>query len=69
MNLTPEQIEAVRQGLPVRIAAPEIGEEIVLVRASRFQELQEILDDRQEKAAWAKLGMEAASRWTKENPY
>jgi hypothetical protein len=37
MNLTSEQIQAIRQGEPVRIVLPEIGEECVVLRATDFE--------------------------------
>jgi len=37
MNLTSEQIQAIRQGEPVRVVLPEIGEECVVLRAADFE--------------------------------
>lgn len=69
MNLTQEQVEALRRGKPVRVASPEIGEDVLLVRASAVGQLQDELEDEREKEAWARLGMQAASAWAEENPY
>lgn len=69
MTLSAEQLESIRNGEPVRVVLPELGEEIVLLRAAAFDELSELRRDEQDKQAWAKLGIEAASRWAEENPY
>ena len=45
MTLTREQIEAVKQGEPVRVAAPEVGAECVLVRADVYEGVRAIFDD------------------------
>ncbi len=37
MNLTSEQIQAIRHGEPVRVVLPEIGEECVVLRAADFE--------------------------------
>jgi len=36
MNLTAEQIVAVKKGCPVRLHSPEIGEEVVLIRSEVY---------------------------------
>ncbi len=69
MNFTSEQIQAIRQGEPVRVVLPEIGEECVVVRAADFEIVArslEGLDPRQAYAAideawkddWESPGME-----------
>ncbi|HEX6987218.1 MAG TPA: hypothetical protein VF170_17705 [Planctomycetaceae bacterium] len=42
---------------------------MVVIREDEFTRLQSILDEESEKAAWAKLGLEAAAQWARENPY
>lgn len=37
MNLTSAQIQAIRQGEPVRVVLPEVGEECIVLRASDFE--------------------------------
>ena len=69
MTLTAEQIESIKRGEPVRLAAPEIGEDVVVIRESEYRELRESLEGEKERAAWARLGEEAAAQWTRENPY
>jgi hypothetical protein len=43
MNLTIEQLSAVRSGAPVAIDDPEIGTECVLLRADVFQRIESLL--------------------------
>ncbi len=45
MNFTSEQIQAIRQGEPVRVVLPEIGEECVVVRAADFEIVARSLED------------------------
>jgi hypothetical protein len=45
MNLSAEQVEAVREGKPVRILAPEIGTECILIRADVYAQGQAVFDD------------------------
>jgi len=45
VTLTREQIEAVQQGDPVRVKAPEVGAECVLVRADVYERGRAICDD------------------------
>jgi hypothetical protein len=45
VELTKEQIETVKQGDAVRIAANEVGEEVVIVRSDVYDGWTELLDD------------------------
>ena len=69
MNLTLEQIEAVKKGEAVKLPLPEVGGEVVLLRAETYEEMRDMLQDDREKAAWAALGRKAADRWAHENPF
>jgi hypothetical protein len=69
IELTEEQRQAVRDGKMVRLTVPELGGELVLLRAEHCESLGDLLQDEQEKAAWAKLARKAANRWAEENPY
>ena len=69
MNLTLEQIEAVKKGEAVKVPLPEVGGEVVLLRAETYEEMREMLEDDREKAAWAALGRKAADRWAHEHPF
>jgi hypothetical protein len=45
MTLTPEQIDAVKHGDPVRVSAPEVGADCVLVRADVYDRVRAVFDD------------------------
>lgn len=45
MNLSATQIEAIKQGEPVRITAPEVGTDCFVVRADIFERIKSFLYD------------------------
>ncbi len=74
MTLTIEQIQAIRDGEPVRLILPEVGEECVVVRATEYADSSMPspgLDPRQAYAAideawsedWDAPGMEEYDRY------
>jgi hypothetical protein len=73
IELTEEQASVLKQGHPVRLAAPQLGGELVVVLAvegeSTESVLQETLDELREKSALSKVGRRSAVSWAKENPY
>jgi PHD/YefM family antitoxin component YafN of YafNO toxin-antitoxin module len=69
IELTDEQRQAVRNGEPVRLAAPELGGDIVLLSAKQFERLQELLEDERQQRAFRQAGLRSAVRWLKDNPY
>jgi hypothetical protein len=69
IELTEQQRQAVRNGEAIRVAAPEIGEDVVLLNATRYQSMQESLEDHREQDAVLRYSMEQASKIAKENPY
>ena len=66
IELTEEHRQALRNGKAVRVASPEIGEDMVLIRGADFARIQMLLEDEREKVAWATLARQAASRWARE---
>jgi hypothetical protein len=68
-DLTNEQRQAILEGQPVHIPAPDLGGEIVVLRADAYEAIRDQLEDKQEKPAWAKMARKAASRWSDENPF
>ncbi len=40
MNLTNEQVQAIREGEPVRIVLPEVGEECVVLRSDAYEKIK-----------------------------
>jgi hypothetical protein len=69
IELTETQRQALRNGEAVRVASPEMGEEVVLLRGQDFARIQMLLEDQREKAAWSKVARKAAVRWAQENPF
>ena len=73
IELTEKQAEILKQGYPIRIAAPRLGGELVLVLAAAHEStevvLQETLDDLRERGALSDLGKRSANAWAKENSY
>jgi hypothetical protein len=45
MNLTTEQVQAVREGEPVPILPPEVGQEWILLRRDVYERVREPIDD------------------------
>jgi hypothetical protein len=48
IELTEQQRQAVRNGEAIRIAAPEIGEDVVLLSATQYQNLRDSLEGQRE---------------------
>jgi hypothetical protein len=73
IELTDEQVGVLKQGYPVRVFAPDLHGEVVVVLAAQGEStesvLQETLDDIREQAARSELGRRAAASWAEENPY
>lgn len=45
MDLTQAQLQSIKAGQPVRIVAPEVGGECVVIRADIFDRLKNVLYD------------------------
>ena len=56
-------------GEVVRLHTPDIGGDVVLLRAEEFETLQELLEDERQQKAFREAGLRSAIRWMKENPY
>ena len=69
MTFTADQIADLKKGEPVRLSSPELGEDLIVLRASTYEELRELAQDEQEKRAWADLARKARDSWARENPY
>jgi hypothetical protein len=63
IELSEEQRQAILKGGPVRLALPEIGEEVVLLRATAYEEMKEALEDEQVRKAFRAAGLRSAIRW------
>ncbi len=45
LNLTNEQVQAIREGKPVRIVPPEVGEECVVLRKDAYEKIKHLFYD------------------------
>ena len=45
MNFTSEQVQAIRDGCPVPVVPPEVGEECVVLRKDAFEKIKHLLYD------------------------
>jgi hypothetical protein len=45
MNLTSEQVQAIREGEPVPVVPPEVGEECVLLRRDVYERVRGVVED------------------------
>jgi hypothetical protein len=62
LELTEAQRRSVLQGEAVRLALPEIGEGVVLMRADAYEEIREILEDERQRRAIAKVALKNVAR-------
>ena len=69
IELTDEQQQAVKQGCAICVSAPDMGGDIVLMRADKYETLRELEEDRQEQKAIREAGLRSALKLMKENPY
>ena len=69
IELTEEQRQAVMKGEPVRLTAPEIGGEVVLLRAEEFESIRELLEDERQQKAFREAGLRSAMCWMEDNSY
>jgi hypothetical protein len=69
IELTEQQRQALKDGEAVRVAAPEIGEDVVLLRAVQYENLKESLEDRREQETVLRYSMKTAAKVASENPY
>lgn len=69
IELTEAQQRAVIDGEPIRISQPELGGDVVLLRAEVFEALRELIDDERQQKAFREAGLRSAIRWMRDNPY
>jgi hypothetical protein len=69
IELTQQQQQAVKNGEAIRVAAPEIGEDVVLLRATQYENMRELLEDQHEQRAVLRYSMQQAAKVAEENPY
>jgi hypothetical protein len=69
IELTENQRQSVRNGDAVRVPAPEIGEDVVLLSATQFERIQESLEDKRVQERVLRYSMKQAGKIASENPY
>ena len=69
IELTEQQRQAVKNGEAIRVAAPEIGEDVVLLRATDYETVRELLEDQHEQQVLLRYSMRQAAKVAQENPY
>lgn len=69
IELSEQQRQAVKKGEAVRVAAPEIGQEVVLLIASEYEIMCELLHDQREQQAVLRYSMNQAANVAQHNPY
>lgn len=68
IDLSEDQRRAVARGEPVHLRDPEIGVEIVLIRAEDYQRLVDEAAEIDVRRAWLRQATETRRRWVRENP-
>jgi len=69
IELTEDQKLAVKNGEAVRVTAPEIGEDVVLLRAGVFEVMRRLAEDEREQKAVLAYSMKQAAQAARENPF
>jgi NADH/NAD ratio-sensing transcriptional regulator Rex len=69
IQLTEQQRQAIKNGEAIRLPSSEIGEDVVLLRATQFDSMQEAIEDNREQAAVLRYSMKQAAKVASENPY
>jgi hypothetical protein len=69
IELTEVQRQALKNGETVHVAAPEIGEEVVLLTAKQYETMRDTIVDQREQKAVLRYSMKQAAKVAKENPY
>jgi hypothetical protein len=58
-----------KNGEAVRVTAPEIGEDVVLLRAGVFEVMRRLAEDEREQKAVLIYSMKQAAQAARENPF
>lgn len=69
IELTEQQLQAVKSGEVVHVAAPELGEDVVILSAAQYEAIRELLEDQREQQAVLHYTMKQAAKVAQENPY
>jgi hypothetical protein len=69
IELTEQQRQAVKNGEAIRVAASEIGEDVVLLRASQYERLRELLEDQREQQTVLRYSMQQVAKAVQDDPH
>lgn len=58
---------SLENGEAVRVAAPDIGEGVILLTASQYESIRELLADQREQQAVLRYAMKQAAKVSREN--
>ncbi len=61
IELTEEQRSAVEQGDPIRVMAPDLGKEVVVLRADLYDTVRELLEEERQRRIIARIAMRNAA--------
>jgi hypothetical protein len=67
--LTEEECQAVRNDEAVVVPSPELGENLVVLRAKHLELIREALADQQEQKAVLNYSMKQAAKVARQDPY
>ena len=62
IELTDEQRQALKNGHAIRLPAPEIGEDIVLLRATQYENMQESIEDQSAQRTVLRYALQQAAK-------
>lgn len=71
IELTEQQCQAVKKGQAIRVLAPEIGSDVVLLSAQLYHEIcarLEEKEDQQLQEGWQKLALQGVALAMEEEP-
>jgi hypothetical protein len=69
IELTEQQWQAVKDGKTVRIPAPEVGGDVVLLHAGQYESIRELLEEQAEREAVLNYARRQAAKVARENAY
>ena len=62
IELTAEQLRAIRDGEPVRLPAPDVGEDLILLQASAYEKVRELFEEERVRKGIAKVALGNTAR-------
>ena len=69
IELTDQQRRDIESGAAIRVSAEGIGEDLILLRASKYESLRESLEEQKEQELVLRYSMKQATKAARDNPY